>query len=738
MKKNSQDVSVQLYRSLLIYSVVGTLIIGAIIAAVSIVPLSERMKEYQQDSVKHAIHTRLIAVRQFISRASEVATQVTSRTKAREGLEAYNRNEIDAAKLDLTVKPLLVEAVQRSADVVGLLRFDAQRHPVIAVGQKIPEHHWVIPEGSASTPAISGPVEVDGVSYIVVGASIVNPQKERVGTDVILFKLAALKPIIDDLTGLGTTGEAILFKVLDGQASPVFPLQRVQGNAITGAEQALLLQQFNSTPSADSETTAIFRDSSGHDYIIVSSPIKELSWLLAIRIDKNELYANITEQIALIVAIIVALMLIGALIMALLLRPLAGRVMIHTDELEQQVQEKSKKIGQILQSIGDAFISLDRDYRVTYANSHVENMFAVKEDDLVGKDVWARLPEVAECFLTGMQQASNGNVSVRMESYYAANHSWLAAHIYPLEEGLSIYLHDITRRKIAEQELIKEREEQKKLIERLKEAQNQLLQSEKMASIGQLAAGIAHEINNPIGFINSNIGTLRSYVLDLLKLVQLYEASEEQLKEGPTAALIQATKVEIDLPYLKDDVKSLLDESHDGVMRVKRIVQDLKDFSHVDEAEWQQADLHSGLESTLNIVNNEIKYKAEVIKAYGELPLIECVPSQINQVFMNLLVNAAQAIEEHGTITIRTGTSADDNGCWIEVEDSGKGIEAAHLTRIFEPFFTTKPVGTGTGLGLSLSYGIIEKHQGKLEVRSTVGQGTCFRIWLPINRPPKP
>ena len=188
----------------------------------------------------------------------------------------------------------------------------------------------------------------------------------------------------------------------------------------------------------------------------------------------------------------------------------------------------------------------------------------------------------------------------------------------------------------------------------------------------------------------------------------------------------------MDFPYLIEDIPCLLKESQDGLARVTRIVQDLKDFSHVDESEWQHANLEQGMDSTLNVVSNEIKYKAKVIKEYSGIPEVYCMSSQINQVFMNLLMNAAQAIEKEGTITIRTGTSGDD--VWVEVEDTGKGIEPEHINRIFDPFFTTKPVGKGTGLGLSLSYGIVRKHHGRIEVNSQIGKGSLFKVWLPLHQ----
>jgi len=278
-----------------------------------------------------------------------------------------------------------------------------------------------------------------------------------------------------------------------------------------------------------------------------------------------------------------------------------------------------------------------------------------------------------------------------------------------------------------------EKAAQLELIKKLEDTQGQLLQSEKMASVGQLAAGVAHEINNPIGFINSNLGSLKDQVESLLAVIAAYEKTESVLAAQPELLeSVRRAKEQADLDYLREDIGNLIDESREGVVRVKRIVDNLKDFSRVDLSEWHFANLEQGLESTLNIVWNEIKYKAEVVKEYAGLPEIECIASQINQVFMNLLVNAAFAIEERGIITLRTGFDADE--VWVEVEDTGVGIRPEHLARIFEPFFTTKPIGKGTGLGLSLAYGIVQRHHGRLDVRSELGRGTTFRVSLPKTR----
>jgi PAS domain S-box-containing protein len=271
----------------------------------------------------------------------------------------------------------------------------------------------------------------------------------------------------------------------------------------------------------------------------------------------------------------------------------------------------------------------------------------------------------------------------------------------------------------------------KALNEQLAQAQRHLLQSDKLAAIGQLAAGVAHEINNPIGFVNSNMGSLERYVQDIFEVLAAYEAAATAGAENADAlAKAQQTRQEKDLDYLRTDVKQLIAESQDGLERVRKIVQDLKGFARVDAGNWQWADLRSGLESTLNIVWNELKYHVTLHKEYAELPEVWCLPTQLNQVFMNLLVNAGQAIDGNGEITLRTGQQGEE--VFVSIADTGSGIAPDALKRIFEPFYTTKPVGKGTGLGLSLAWGIVQKHHGRIDVQSEAGKGTTFTLWLPI------
>lgn len=291
----------------------------------------------------------------------------------------------------------------------------------------------------------------------------------------------------------------------------------------------------------------------------------------------------------------------------------------------------------------------------------------------------------------------------------------------------------IARRKRAEQSLQQRLHELEVVNAKLADLKLHLLQTEKMASIGQLAAGVAHEINNPIGFIRSNLGTLSGYANGLIAVINAYQAAEASLGVAHAAAFdaVRVLKQQSDHDFVLEETPILIAESQDGIERVRKIVLDLKNFSRAGDTDWQWADLTQGLESTINMVWNQIKYKAELRRDYEPLPQVYCIASQINQVTMNLLVNAAQAIEHNGVITVRTG--ADNTHAWIEVEDTGCGMTTEQIHHIFEPFFTTKPPGQGTGLGLAIAWRVMERHHGHFDIASTVNQGSRFRITLPID-----
>ncbi len=276
------------------------------------------------------------------------------------------------------------------------------------------------------------------------------------------------------------------------------------------------------------------------------------------------------------------------------------------------------------------------------------------------------------------------------------------------------------------------------LNNQLNQTQQQLVQQEKLASIGQLAAGVAHEINNPIGFVLSNVTSLSEYAETFIKLIKEYEILVENLSSGnrdkarDAMEIIRDIKKTEDVEFMLDDIEELVSDSLDGMERVRSIVAGLKSFARVDDqSELKEADINECIKSTLKVVWNELKYKCEVVTNYGDLPIIECFPGQLNQVFMNLLVNASHAIEKKGEIKVETGC-VDEEKIYIKISDNGSGIDPENISKLFNPFFTTKEVGKGTGLGLSISYGIIQTHNGELLVDSELGVGTTFTINLPI------
>ncbi len=277
----------------------------------------------------------------------------------------------------------------------------------------------------------------------------------------------------------------------------------------------------------------------------------------------------------------------------------------------------------------------------------------------------------------------------------------------------------------------------------VQELHREVLQKEKMASIGQLAAGVAHEINNPIGFIHANLIQMAEYVADLRRAWGGVEELQKAVAAGSweevrrSADLLAALSEEIDVAFVLSDLAKAVRESQEGSERVRHIVQDLRDFSRPDTGERLPADVNECLESTLHIVWPMVKQRVELEKVYGELPPVPCNPMQIKQVLMNLLVNAYQAIEERvgeggemGHIWLRTELLED--AVLVSVRDDGAGIPPEHIDRIFDPFFTTKRVGVGTGLGLSTSFQIVERHGGRLSVESRPGQGTRFEVYLPL------
>jgi signal transduction histidine kinase len=272
---------------------------------------------------------------------------------------------------------------------------------------------------------------------------------------------------------------------------------------------------------------------------------------------------------------------------------------------------------------------------------------------------------------------------------------------------------------------------------RLKSSQAALVQSEKMASLGQMVAGVAHEINTPLGYVQNNVTIGNELFVHVQGMFANYETLIEKMLDGQAGAeevsaqiqLIADMRAAFDVHEMLGEMGGLMADSLYGLGQISELVRNLKNFSRMDAAVTDTVNLHDCIDSALNIGRNILKNKVEIVRQFGDIPAISCAPSQLNQVFLNLFTNAAQAIADHGQITIKTWYA--DGLVYIEVADTGKGIPLENLPRIFDPFFTTKAIGEGTGLGLSITYQIIQQHGGDISVTSRMGEGTCFHIHLP-------
>lgn len=416
--------------------------------------------------------------------------------------------------------------------------------------------------------------------------------------------------------------------------------------------------------------------------------------------------------------------------------------------------------------INTGIIVIDHEYNIVLCNDFIADQSKKKRSELIGTPIFSTYPTLPQVWLTRrfesifqLKNSSYINWEQRPSLFdFPCSRPITGSYekmiqncsLYPIisddnkvshiciaiNDATAIAINQLRLRKISHR-LSKEKKQQQELIQKLGETKNQLLQSEKMASIGQLSAGVAHEINNPVGFIKSNFSSLNNYTSEIAQVFKKYHELIESLDDKKVSENIKAINAEHDIDFVMEDINSLLTESFDGINRIEGIVQSLKNFSHADTNQWQTTNIHEGLESTLKVAGHELKYIAEIEKNYGDLPLIECLPMQINQVFMNLLINAAQAIGDEvkgGRVGITTSHQEAESTITIKVEDNGKGISEEDVIKIFDPFFTTKPVGTGTGLGLSLSYNIIQEHSGTITVDSTIGKGTCFTVCLPVHQ----
>jgi two-component system NtrC family sensor kinase len=396
-------------------------------------------------------------------------------------------------------------------------------------------------------------------------------------------------------------------------------------------------------------------------------------------------------------------------------------------EMENALARQASVLEGVLESTDAAIFSVDRDYCYTSFNSvHAGTMKALYGADIrIGvsildymtpEDMWVSKGDFDRAFSgkTFVVETDSGDVQM-LQCFFEISHNPIL-NADGQVTGVAVFARDITDRKQAEQAML--------------DMQAQVIQQEKLASIGQVAAGVAHEINNPVGFVRSNLVSLGKYIDKLLNYVEFEQSANERYLPAEMKQLLAEKWRQAKLDFIVKDIREMIRESQEGAERIKKTIQDLMSFARKEKDEFVPVDLNVCLESTLTIAWNEIKNVAELKKEIGELPVVMGNMQKLSQVFLNLLINASHAIAGYGTIEVRTWSEA-GNAC-VAISDNGCGIPAELREKIFEPFFTTKEAGRGTGLGLAISADIVKKHHGIIEVTSEAGVGTTFTVRLPV------
>lgn len=895
----------KIQRLLILNSTLGIFLISLIVASISVLPFYQQLRKQEEKNLRFALHTRALAIKEFSSRAKDVAEQIASRSYARKTLLDYNQGRISKKVAGQNIARVLVDALNQSQDVAGITRIAQNNELVARVGLPIPSQFQPQLPINSKNAVVSAPIQLEGQSYLVVTKPILDSVGKEAGSDTILFKTFSLQNIVQNNVGLGKTAEIILGMVNQDQVELFFLPSTTQYQSSHQIKQGIV-------NAASGKSGLLIDSKSLLNPKIVAFESLPNNWGLVIKVESEELYASIHQKLIIIAIAIVLLSGLAAGGMILLLRPLSGKVLIHTNELEQQEQFLRSVYDGVEHLIFVVNILEDNTFHYASWNIATAKATGTSNQDVIDKspqevfgdvqgtgihqryqscietgkaityeeclnfddtDTWwlttiNPLKDNQDCIyrlvgttfnITNRKQAELAlKEQTRLSAFRAAINSTLVVndslrdilhtctqimvdyldaafariwifnpqenmlelqasagmytHIdgphgrvpvgkykigliaqerqphltnsvqtdplvgdkewakreemvgfagYPLIfddqlmgviamfsrqelsasilQELSFVANEISlgiSRKKAAVEIQQQQQELKQALEKLQSTQAQLIQTEKMSGLGQMVAGVAHEINNPGNFIHANLTPVNEYTQGLMGLLELYQQNYPHPPEKITEEIAA-----IDLDFIREDLPKILHSMKEGTRRIREIVLSLRNFSRLDEAELKKVDIHSGIDSTLMILNHRLKAQSnqpeiKVIKEYNQLPLIKCYPSQLNQVFMNILVNAIDVLETTTNPCIHISTQLiNDNWIAVHITDNGPGIDQENLAKIFDPFFTTKDVGKGTGLGLSISYQIVlDKHGGKLLCESVKGQGTEFMIQLPIFR----
>lgn len=712
-------------RTLLLKSSLGLFTVSIFLVLACILPLTQRLKSEQERHLFSVVKSRSATVEIFLEKAIETAKQITSRTKIREMLEKYNRQEISLAELADYTRPKLNDAISLSGNGVGVSRFDARNNLTVSAGFPIPPQHWIFPAGREDF-LIKGPERIDGKLYLLVSAPILSKDRQRVGTDIVLFSAEKIREITQDTSGFGKTGEMILGRFTQNRAQSFYP-PRETNHPKEETElfrQKELDQAFAAVAKAgDNALPCILRE--GHA-LKVGDRIRYTNWIILCGIDKDELYAPINTLIVYLVLFVTLLLMFGLYGMKRLLLPLADKAIIHTEKLQQEILEKQEALKQreqamaalreseeryslLVNNIPEVFWMVSADYQhVLYISPAYEQIWGRSCESLrADPKEWLEAVVVEDrpavsAVIAGI--AKNTGEQIDFPHYRIRRPDgtlrWLKAKAVPIKDGagrlwsVAGLCEDITEHELAKEEKLK--------------LESQLRQAQKMEAIGTLAGGIAHDFNNILSII--------------------FGYNELAMEE-------------------KDPEKRRhhLEELERGAERARELIKQILAFSRKAEQQQQPLQVSLIIKEALKMLRASIPTSIEIRQDIASNGLVLADPTQIHQVIMNLCTNAYHAMRETGgtlavsltEIAIHAGEYgyadlAPGNYLRLEVSDTGCGIEPKMLEKIFEPYFTTKKPGEGTGLGLAVVHGIVKSHHGHITVYSEPGKGTSFHIYLPL------
>ncbi len=726
-----------LQKAIIISSVLGIFSVGIIVAAVSIFPLYEHFKKEEELNLTLALNTKTLAMEEYLARAKDVALQISSRTIARQRLEEYNAGRIGLQQLIDFTTEVLEDAMSYSQEVWGIIRLDRRDQTVVQIGIELPSEFWPSVSEKTREPYFHGPVMIGMRPYLIVVTPILNRAADRVGTDIVLFRLYHLERIVEDYIGLGRSGETIIGLVGHDGVNLVFRFrqekgpveQRVSKNSTLGA--ALVKASMKQPGLAIDEESK---------KVIVYGPIRYVDWGIAVQMDRDELYAPVTRQVIASSKTIVALLLLGTLGIALLVRPLTGKMIIHTDELAREIEEKTaslqtelegrkrmerwlvdseRRYRVLLEEIPDVIFILDHEGRFTYVNTQVEKFldypvyqmletsfadYVAPEDRFKAETILRIGPDFIWDEELGMI-ASNGDrkhARIRCKAGHSVDNGSIRF------EGV---MRDITRRKGLEEELKSSREELLEKIKIIDDLYEHIVQQGKSKAIADHTAEVAHELRQPLAIIG---GFAR-------RIARQFDSCDLTDNGGQ-----------------RESCGIMISE----IQRLEKILSSLIEFTRHELVHLEKVDPNQVIEKVLQVYQDRVTEKGlQLITNLGkEVGEIMLDPNRFEQVVRNLISNAIEASPLEETIYVEAGASipsdkAQETGelasefyFEMKVRNFGKVISPEELQKIFSPFYTTK--NYGTGIGLTIAKKIIEDHGGSISAKSD-NEGTVFTVWLP-------